>query len=56
MAETGFGGGYKVTAVEGEKGLSLSTPARGHCLLSLSNPPAPNSLIRSLEEKMLTFI
>lgn len=29
---------------------SLSTLAREHCLISLSNPPAPKSLIRSLEK------
>lgn len=35
---------------KGGRSLSLSTPAGEHCLISVNNPPAPNSLIRSLEK------
>lgn len=43
----------EVTAVDGKKKEalhSLFTPTGEHCLISRSNPPAPNSLIRSLEK------
>lgn len=51
MAELHLGGS-KMTAGRGGwiNPCSLSAPAGHHCLISLNNPPAPKSLVRSLEK------